>query len=1111
MAQHVTMEMVLQQLQAFKKKFYLNLLVKGLLISGGLLLTCFFVYNLLEYFFYFPYYVRAFLFFSFIGLTFYALLRWVVTPLSAFANLRKLLTDEQAAQQVGTYYPQIKDKLLNAIQLQGLGRQNELILASLNQRSEQLGGYHFSDSIRLAENKPLLKYVLVPLGIMLAITLVYPSLFIQGTERIIHYKNYYAPPAPFAFALQNPKLQAFQDEDFTLRVALSGKTIPSELTILYHGKEKKLTKEKDGTYSYTFQKLQRPLEFQLAGGGFYSDVYELAVIARPNLNNFSVDITYPSYLHKAPETIRNTGNLSVPEGSVVNWHFETAATDALTLEFEQPKQILEAKGDGKAFAVSRKIIRTQEYAVKLRNAHSTNKDQMSFLISSIPDRFPEISIENFEDTASYTYLVLGGNISDDYGLSRLQLHYRISNDKTGTSSKYQARGLRFNPSQLSQTYYYQWDLESLKLAPGDRLEYYVQVWDNDGLQGAKSSRSRLFDFRIPTRKDLETEMATNAQSVQSQLSRSVEKSHKLNQELARSQEKLKTKKELNWQDKKQLENLLEKKKQLENDLESMKQQFEQLNQQQERFQQQSPELAQKAEQLKQLMEDLLDEETKKLYRELEKLLQEQQPNERELQQLLEKMNNKENNLEKELERALELFKQLQFENKLENTTNKLEELAKEQEELAEKTEEKPAKGENKDARNEELKKEQQGLKEQFDQVKKELDELKELDKELDNQNQMESTEQQEEQIDQQMEESKESLEKKQNSKASKAQKNAAQQMKEMAKQMEQKMESSGMEQAQQNLDHLRDILENLITLSFDQEALMKSFRGVSQSDPRFMALGQQQLKLKDDAKIIEDSLQSLAKKVFPIQSFVTREVADMNTNINQSLTEIKERNVSRATGFQQMTMTSINNLALMLNDAQKQMQQQMAMAMSKPGSGKGKKSGKPQTGEMGRLQEQLNQKIQELKKGNQSGRALSEELAKLAAEQQRLRQALKELEKQGKENGGKGLGENLQNLDKMMEQSETDLVNKRLTEQTIMRQREILTRLLEAEKSVKERDLDDKREAQTASEKVRSMPPSFEKYLKTKQKQTELLKTVSPSFSPYYKQEVNEYFQKMGK
>jgi len=99
----------------------------------------------------------------------------------------------------------------------------------------------------------------------------------------------------------------------------------------------------------------------------------------------------------------------------------------------------------------------------------------------------------------------------------------------------------------------------------------------------------------------------------------------------------------------------------------------------------------------------------------------------------------------------------------------------------------------------------------------------------------------------------------------------------------------------------------------------------------------------------------------------------------------------------------------------------------------------------------------------------------------------------------------------MMEQSETDLVNKRLTEQTIQRQREILTRLLEAEKSARERELDNKREAKTAQDIARRVPPSFEKYNQAKEKQTELLKTIPPALSPYYKQKVNEYFKKISK
>lgn len=1111
MNQYVSMDGVLHELQGFKKKFYLNLLIKGCIFSLGLLLSFFLIYNLLEYFFYFPYYGRAFLFFSFLGLTIYAFIRWIFIPLSAFTNLKKLLTDEQAAQKVGSFYPEIRDKLLNTIQLKDLTKSNDLIAASIDQKSRQLSGFRFDESIKLEENRPLLKYVLIPVGVMLLITLIYPNLFVKGTERIINYKKYYAPEAPFTFIVQNRKLEAFKNEDFKLEVKLEGKTIPGEVLVVYNGREQKLTPSKGNTFSYTFQKIQKPIEFQLAGSGFFSEHYKLEVLSRPNIKDFSLQIQYPAYLKKVAERIHNTGNITVPEGSTVSWNFITLATEKLELAFTNPPEVIAASRDDADFSVSKKILTTQEYDIRLKNQYSGNKDKMSFLITSIPDRAPEITLESFQDTAGFNYLVLGGTIADDYGLSRLALHYRVSSGNNASNGNFKTVPLPLEPKQNSQSYYHQWNVANFKLSPGQQLEYFVQVWDNDGLHGPKSARTRTLSFKIPSRQELTNEIASNAKSMQSQMSKSVQKAHKLQQDITQSEERLKTKKELSWQDKKQMEDLLEKKKQLEQDINAMKEMYNQLNQKQDRVDEKSLELAEKTKQLQKLMDDLLDEETKKLYQELEKLLQQQMPNDRELQKLLDKLNQKENTLEKELERALELFKQLQFEQKLESATDKLNDLAKEQDKLSEKTEDKKT-------ANQELQQEQKDLKQQFEEVKKELEELEKLNQELEDKNQLDDTQQEENQIDQEMNKSQESLEKNQNKKAAQAQKNAAEKMQQMAQKMQQESSSSSMEEAQQNLDHLRDILENLITLSFDQEDLMKSFRAVNQSDPRFISLGQQQLKLKDDAKIIEDSLYSLAKKVFQIQSFVTREVGAMNSSIIESLAQIKDRNVGKATMHQQMAMTSINNLALMLNDALKQMQQQMAMAAQMQGKGKPKPGGKPKSGEMGKMQQQLNQKMEELKKGNLSGQALSEELAKLAAEQQRLRNALKELEKQGgkegkgtKEEGAEGAGGKLEKLSKMMEQTETDLVNKRLTEQTVMRQREILTRLLEAEKSARERDLDDKREAQTAKEVARVMPPSFEKYIKSKEKQTELLKTISPAFTPYYKKEINEYFQKIGK
>ena len=106
-----------------------------------------------------------------------------------------------------------------------------------------------------------------------------------------------------------------------------------------------------------------------------------------------------------------------------------------------------------------------------------------------------------------------------------------------------------------------------------------------------------------------------------------------------------------------------------------------------------------------------------------------------------------------------------------------------------------------------------------------------------------------------------------------------------------------------------------------------------------MELSQSQLKLKDDAKVIQDSLLSLAEKVAQISSFITREVGSINENIDGALDFLKDRNRGRALSSQQFAMTSINNLALLLDDTMQQMQMAMSEAMGNPGKGEDQQSG----------------------------------------------------------------------------------------------------------------------------------------------------------------------------
>jgi hypothetical protein len=135
---------------------------------------------------------------------------------------------------------------------------------------------------------------------------------------------------------------------------------------------------------------------------------------------------------------------------------------------------------------------------------------------------------------------------------------------------------------------------------------------------------------------------------------------------------------------------------------------------------------------------------------------------------------------------------------------------------------------------------------------------------------------------------------------------------------------------------------------------------------------------------------------------------------------------------------------------------------------------------------------------------MSQELARLAAQQEAIRKELSKMADQLNKDG-KG-GGNIGKLAEKMEETETDLVNKILNNETMKRQQEILTRLLESEKAEKEREMDEKRQSNEAKNENLSNPNEFLEYNRLKQKETELLKTVPPSLNPFYKTKVNEYF-----
>jgi len=369
-----------------------------------------------------------------------------------------------------------------------------------------------------------------------------------------------------------------------------------------------------------------------------------------------------------------------------------------------------------------------------------------------------------------------------------------------------------------------------------------------------------------------------------------------------------------------------------------------------------------------------------------------------------------------------------------------------------------------------------------------------------------------------MKESKDKLEKNKQEKANESQKGAAEKMKSAAAKAKEQMSSSA-ESSEENMEDLRALLENLLSLSFDQEEVLSEIKTTKVNDPKYVALGQRQVKLKADAKMIEDSLLALSKRIEQIQSVVNKEMNSINQGMANSLKYIGERMTRNAAQQQQFTMTAVNNLALLLDEAMKQLQKQAA-AEKKPGSGSCNNPGgsNPKPGLLPSLKDaqgKAGEALKKLQKAGEKGKGQgkgengnSKELAKMAAEQAMLRKAIQELSQEI--NGdGSGLGNELKKIEKELENVEEDIVNNMIDSETISRQKEILTRLLKSEKALMERELDEKRESQNVKKHLISNPNEFLEYKRQKEKEIELLKTIPGSLSPYYKNRVNDYFNQV--
>jgi hypothetical protein len=1128
-------ELLLAKLDGFIRKYYKDRLIRSGLYSVGFVALFYLTATLTEYFGRFGTGVRTMLFYALAVASLFMLIRLVAIPLVKLFRLGPVISHEQAATIVGDHFPQVRDKLLNTLQLRDLATQQPdqqaLIEASIAQRSRELSPVPFASAIDLGRNRRYLRYALPPLGVVLIMLLAAPSLLTGPTKRLIAHGTEFLPEAPFRFVVQNKELTVPENEDFELRVEMQGDALPQQVFLEQGDIRIPLVRQDASHFTHRFRNVQAPVDFRLAADGFNSPRLHLATEANPLLLGLTVSLEYPPYLGMKNSVSGNTGDISVPAGTRVTWLAETRSADEVALVFDDTTFTLLPPSPGvQRFKASKRFLRGGTYALVPSNGSLKAQAPPRYRVDVVPDLYPTIAVEQRADSLSPRRLYFKGDIGDDHGFKRLVFHYRVTagGDSIPVDKREVSKDIAIQPGTVRQSFFDFEDLGALKLLPGDKLEYWFEVWDNDGVNGSKSTRSATQTFEAPTLKELAEKQDKQGEAIKEGLRESIRKAQDLQKDMDKMRRDLQDKKELNWQDKQKMQNLLDRQKQLQQQVEQATEQLKQTQQEQQNFKESDERILQKQQQVQELFENVLSEQMKELYKQVQEMLEKIDKDQ--LQEKMQDMKLSQEDIEKELDRALEQFKQMEVEQKAEDIAQQLDKLAEQQQKLSEQTKEEKS-GQD------QLKQQQDSLNKAFQDVRDQLDSLAKKNEALERPFELPKTEEQEKNIQQQQEQSGEQLDKKQNKKASESQQKASEQMQQLAMNMRSGMQQDQQQQAEEDMDALRQLLENIVQLSFDQEANMNDLQATAVRDPRLVEIGRQQKKLRDDARIVEDSLFALSKRVPQLQAMVNREMNSVNDNMDQALSHLaearaNERERPMAADRQQRAMTSLNNLALMLDEALQQMQQQQASGMpgkgscNKPG-GMGSSSGNSKKmQQIKSQQEALSKQLEDMKKALEKGKkpgekpgqqnpggqgvGMSEQLAKLAAQQAALRQQMQQMA-QDLNKDGSGAGNGLRQLAEQMEQNEKDIVNRNLTQESLKRQKDIMTRLLEAEKAERERELDSKRESTPGQDRDHPDPARFFNYQRDKMREAELLRTVPPGLKPYYKARVDQYFDTFGR
>ena len=1010
-----------------------------------------------------------------------------------------------------TRFPDLRSWLRNALDLESARDANtsgELAEALRDEAARRLAG------VPLAQARPAVA-PRAPLAVLGASAALVVALGLVAPEAALRsWRTLWDPGAaapPVTLAVEPGSVRLSPGATLAIRAHVGGTDAAPRLLGDGPSPAPVLEAEADGEQRWRFDlpPVTRAREYAVRVLRTESERYAITLAGEPQPVSFSFEYRAPAYARLPAQSGAATrGDLTALRGSVAR----------VEVTFDRDLEALTAALPGRAPAAWAAVTpRRWRGEVRidadgewtLAATSSTGDAKWRYRLTALADAPPLLTVatpEGDQDLPAGSQVPFDVIAQDDLGLSELRLQYRKDAAAPWRDAPLSAFPAEPREARVTAA----WDAGALALLPGETGTFRFEVRDNNRIGGPSRAVSREFSLRFPSLSQLYASLDQRQEHVQQSLQKVADQARELQKsldQLQRQQPRPGVQSSPQYERTEEMKRATERQQQLSQQIdraaEDMRQQLSEAAERQA-FR---DELQGKLREMSELMRQIQSPEFRNALERMKKALE--QMDRRTMEQTLPEMREQNRDLLKNLERSLALLKQLRDEEKLDALANRADELKKQQDEMNREHGERAKAGSPREQgakSGEDRERAAERQKDAAEQSRELAKDARESAREMSGEQAKADLEQAASQLEQdaapQQDQAAEQSESGRDPQAQRSGEQASQSLAQAAQRMRQSSQSAQTQRSSEQLAAVRRAAQDLVSLGNEASATPQDGRSAEQQAGR-------QTDLSEGVARVADSLGVLSEQTPFLSPKVAEALGRAMQGLSRSGREMSQGN--RARGEQE------NGAARSaLAEAVNALRESEASMCNKPGQQPGGQGapGRSQRMEgLGQRQGQLNQRSREIARRLSEQMRLSAgdaaEMRRLADEQARIRSELEAM--QAEEAQRRQLLGRLDDTKRDMQTIEEQLREGQPGDDLEERQNRILSRMLDAARSINRRDYDPQRESRPGVDPTRpspaELPPSLLR--ENDRLRFDLLKADADRYPAQYRAFIESYLQRL--